>query len=87
MSPHGHSDRGEFEPTTPDPVPSAQRPPSRWRKFRMVVNLVELRLRFIALMVLTGLVFGYWDTIWNHYEKWNRPAPQAASVAAGVEFY
>ena len=53
----------------------------------MVVKVVELRLRFIALMALTGLVFGFWDTIWNYYEKWNRPAAEHAAVSAGVEFY
>ena len=49
-------------------------PLTRWQKFRMVVKVVELRLRFIALMAATGLVFGYWDTIWNYYEKYTRPA-------------
>ena len=61
-------------------------PMTRWRKFRMVVKVVELRLRFIALMAATGLVFGYWDLIWNHYEKWNRP-PRAEVAAVDSEFY
>ncbi|MGZ3386576.1 MAG: hypothetical protein ACXWO1_12415 [Isosphaeraceae bacterium] len=33
---------------------------TRWQKFRLVVKVVELRLRFIALMAATGLVFAYW---------------------------
>ena len=53
----------------------------------MVVKVVELRLRFIALMAATGLVFGYWDTIWNHYEKWTRPPGAAHAAASDVEYY
>jgi membrane fusion protein, copper/silver efflux system len=51
------------------------------------VKVVELRLRFIALLTATGLVFAYWDTIWNHYEKWMRPAVSHQAAASGVEFY
>ena len=60
---------------------------TRWQKFRLVVKVVELRLRFIALMAATGLVFGYWDTIWNHYEKWMRPAGEVYAAASDVEYY
>ncbi|WZO95913.1 efflux RND transporter periplasmic adaptor subunit [Isosphaeraceae bacterium EP7] len=62
-------------------------PPTRWQRYRMLMKVVELRLRFIALMAVTGLVFGYWDTIWNHYEKWNRPTMQAAQAGLGLEYY
>jgi Cu(I)/Ag(I) efflux system membrane fusion protein len=53
----------------------------------MVAKVVELRLRFIALMAGTGLIFGYWDTIWNRYEKWSRPPAELATAAAEVEYY
>src|SRR4051812_13549490 len=73
--------------SSPDP----DGPLSRWQKVRLVVKVVELRLRFIALMTVTGLVFGYWDTIWNAYEKWSRPPgihPSAATASASTtEFY
>ncbi len=62
-------------------------PLSRWQKIRMVVKVVELRLRFIALMAATGLIFGYWDTIKNHYEKWTRPPGVIHSAASDTEFY
>jgi membrane fusion protein, copper/silver efflux system len=62
-------------------------PPTRWQKFRLVVKVVELRLRFIALMAITGLVFAYWDTIWNRYEKWMRPAAERHAAVSGIEFY
>lgn len=62
-------------------------PLTRWRKFRMVVKVVELRLRFIALMAATALVFGYWDTIWNTYEKWSRPPREVVLGTSHDEFY
>lgn len=60
---------------------------TRWQKFRMVVKVVELRLRFIALMAVTGLVFAYWDTLWNYYEKWTRPPGHAHVAALDTEYY
>jgi Cu(I)/Ag(I) efflux system membrane fusion protein len=60
---------------------------TRWQKLRVLVKVAELRLRFIALMAITGLVFAYWDTIWNRYEKWRRPVGERHVAASGVEFY
>jgi Cu(I)/Ag(I) efflux system membrane fusion protein len=60
---------------------------TRWQKIRLVVKVVELRLRFVALMAITGLVFAYWDTIWNRYDKWMRPPVAKAAAASGIEFY
>lgn len=60
---------------------------TRWQKFRLVVKVVELRLRFIALMAATGLTFAYWDTLWNRYDKWMRPAAGIHTAATGFEFY
>jgi Cu(I)/Ag(I) efflux system membrane fusion protein len=62
---------------------------SGWKKARMVVKVVELRLRFVLLMAITGLTFAYWDTLWNRYDKWARPAAEkvAAASASGVEYY
>jgi Cu(I)/Ag(I) efflux system membrane fusion protein len=61
---------------------------SRWKKVRLVIKVVELRLRFIALLAATGLVFAYWDTLWNRYDKWMRPESSHRHVAAsGIEYY
>lgn len=62
-------------------------PLTRWQKFRLVVKVVELRLRFIALMAATGLVFAYWDTLWNYYEKWTRPPGERHVAASDVEYF
>jgi Cu(I)/Ag(I) efflux system membrane fusion protein len=74
----------------PEPAvaaPAEEQELTRWQKFRMVVKVIELRVRFIALLAGTGLVFGYWDTIWNHYEKWTRPEGQRVAAASDVEYF
>ena len=76
----------------PDPVERvtiapAEPPLTRWQKFRLVVKVVELRLRFIALMAITGLVFAYWDTLWNRYDKWMRPPAHQHAVVSNTEYY
>ena len=68
-------------------TPGAAAPLTRGQKFRLVVKVVELRLRFVALMAITGLSFAYWDTLWNHYDKWMRPAAGTHVVMAGIEYY
>lgn len=65
----------------------ADGPMSPWKKFRLVIKVIELRLRFVALMTATGLVFAYWDTIWNYHDKWSRPPGESVAVAADSEFY
>jgi Cu(I)/Ag(I) efflux system membrane fusion protein len=60
---------------------------SRWQKIRLVVKVVELRLRFIALMAATSLVFAYWDELANRYDKWLRPAAGPHAAATGIEYY
>ena len=74
----------------PEGFPSADAPEetlTRWQKFRLVVKVVELRLRFVALMAATGAVFAYWDTLWNHYEKWTRPPGVGRVAVSDTEYY
>ncbi len=87
MSSQDLDDPRQFENISPDPNLNEGRPLSRWQKFRTVVKVVELRLRFIALMAATGLVFGYWDTLWNYYDKWTRPAGDHVAAASDIEYY
>jgi Cu(I)/Ag(I) efflux system membrane fusion protein len=74
---------------SPDPAPSvaAEPPLTRGQKLRMLIKVVELRLRFLILLAGTGLVFGYWDTIWNHYDKWTRPTGAGVLAAASTSEY
>jgi Cu(I)/Ag(I) efflux system membrane fusion protein len=79
---------GPLAPEPAAPTPAVEPELTRWQKIRLVIKVIELRVRFIALMAITGLVFGYWDTIWNHYEKWTRPAGErAAAAASDVEYF
>jgi membrane fusion protein, copper/silver efflux system len=87
MSSQDLDDPTQFENLNPDPNLNAGRPLSRWQKFHMVVKVVELRLRFIALMAATGLVFAYWDTLWNYYDKWTRPVGEHVAVSSDIEYY
>ena len=48
---------GRVDETIPSPVRADAPPMTRWQKFRLVVKVVELRLRFIALMAWSALVF------------------------------
>ncbi len=56
---------------------------SIWFAFKAI----EIRLRFIAILVSMGLVIGYWDTIKNYWDRWTRPAGAGVTVSAGQEFY
>jgi Cu(I)/Ag(I) efflux system membrane fusion protein len=52
-----------------------------------VVKVIEMRLRFIVLMLGTGLVFGYWETLASRLEKWRRPPGGIAQVAGRLEYF
>jgi membrane fusion protein, copper/silver efflux system len=66
---------------------SSSPPPTRRQKLWLVVKVVEVRLRFLALMAATGFAFAYWDAIESRYEKWVRPAADRPVTATGIEFY
>jgi multidrug efflux pump subunit AcrA (membrane-fusion protein) len=49
---------------------------------------MNVRLRFIFLMVIVGVVAGKWEDIMNHYDRWRRPAEAPDMVhAADAEYY
>ena len=85
MSSNGLS--GPHGPATPGNGLFEDVPLTRWQKFRLVVKVVELRLRFVALMAITGLAFAYWDALSNRYDKWMRPAADRHVAASGIEHY
>jgi len=54
----------------------------------LVLKVVEVRLRFIVILIATGLFIGYWDTVKNHWEKWTRPeAAVVRELPSDKEFY
>ena len=63
-------------------------PKGRWEKTKFVLKMIEIRLRFIAILVGIGALIFYWDTLENYWDRWTRP-DNVASGAAGssTEFY
>ena len=67
------------------------------RRVLFVLKFIEIRLRFVAILVVTAVVVGYWDHIQNYYERWQRThgaqqvAPQAESqtseTASAIEYF
>ena len=63
-------------------------PLSAWKKLKLVVEVVEVRLRFIVVLAAIGFLIVKWDSIKNHWDKWTRPAQAAvASLPADEELY
>src|SRR5690242_10070656 len=50
-----------------------------WFHFLILVKLA--RLRFIAILLLIGVVITQWDTLVAYYEKWTRRKDAAAATA------
>ncbi len=42
------------------------------RRILFLLKFVEIRLRFIFILVVTAVVVGYWDHIQNYYDRWQR---------------
>lgn len=77
-----------------NPTPSAPKKESRLRRVWFFFKFLEIRLRFIAVLVITALFVGYWDHVQNYYERWQRehyamqagPA-QTAEGESDVEYF
>jgi len=68
--------------------PAAAKRPSVWKQVFLVFKVVEVRLRFIAILVAVGLFIGYWDTVKNYWDKWTRVQGVAVrQLAADQEFF
>jgi RND family efflux transporter MFP subunit len=73
-------------PDQTDQLPPAK--PTVWRKVLTAVDIVSVRLRFILLMVVVGVIAAKWDTIMNYYDRWTRPSQETdVALAAGVEYF
>jgi membrane fusion protein, copper/silver efflux system len=66
-----------------------QEPTRRWtHAFWFVVKAIEIRLRFVVVLVGIGLIIGYWDTLQNYWDKWTRPsAVGKTSLSSSEVFY
>lgn len=60
---------------------------SPWSRTKLIVKAIEVRLRFILVLLLTFVVIGYWDTLKNYWDKWTRPAATLTGLASDQQFY
>ncbi|MFI5381616.1 MAG: efflux RND transporter periplasmic adaptor subunit [Tepidisphaerales bacterium] len=51
------------------------------------IDIVSVRLRFILLMVIVGVVAAKWETMMNYYDRWTRPATTAEVAHSGESEY
>lgn len=58
-----------------------------WRKAWFVFQVVQVRLRFVALLVLTGFVVGYWDHVQAWYDKYTRPQTTQTAAQSDIEYF
>jgi multidrug efflux pump subunit AcrA (membrane-fusion protein) len=64
------------------------RPPRGfWHNVWQVLQVVQARLRFIALLVVFGLVLGSWGTLSNYWEKWTRSGTARAAAGSDFEYF
>jgi multidrug efflux pump subunit AcrA (membrane-fusion protein) len=68
-------------------APGGRPPHGFWHNTWQVLQVVQARLRFIALLVVLGLVLGSWGTLSNYWEKWTRPATAQAAAGSDVEWF
>lgn len=70
-------------------------PKGFWKRTWFWIRFLEIRLRFVALLVITGIVVGYWENLQNYYEQWQRERSgvaeqighDAAAHASDEEFF
>ncbi|MBI2432291.1 MAG: efflux RND transporter periplasmic adaptor subunit, partial [Candidatus Hydrogenedentes bacterium] len=55
--------------------------PGFMKRLLFFLKFLEIRLRFVMILVVTALAVGYWDHIQNYYERWQRE--RAGSEHAG----
>lgn len=56
-----------------------------WLDFIVLVNVA--RLRFVAIIVVIGVIITQWDTLVAYYERWTRPSTQSTASTSGFEWF
>ncbi len=83
----------EPDGTPPDSEGGLRAPPGLspvgkvWWWFHFLILVKLARLRFIAILVLIGVVIVKWDTILAYYHKWTRPAGKAHAASSDSEYF
>jgi len=60
---------------------------SSGRKFWTFLKILSVRLRFILLIVIVGLIAAHWDRLVAYGERWTRSPRQAAEAESASEYY
>jgi len=55
--------------------------------WRMWIQLIEVRLRFVGLLILTGIIVGYWDSLTNYWERFTRSASTPSTILQEIVEY
>src|SRR5438552_3039520 len=70
------------------------RPPpglSFWRRvwwwFDFVILVKIARLRFVAILIIIGVIITQWDLLIAYYDKWMRPAGGAQAASSEYEWF
>jgi len=62
-----------------------------WRKawwwFDFIILVKLARLRFIAILLVIGLIITQWDTLTAYYDKWTRPTETASAAFSDIEYF
>lgn len=62
-----------------------------WRKawwwFDFIILVKLARLRFVAVLLVIGLVITQWDTLLAYYDRWTRPFSNETVAGSDVEFF
>ena len=62
-----------------------------WRKawwwFDFIILVKLARLRFIAILIVIGVIITQWDTLTSYYDKWTRPASVTSAASSGIEYF
>ncbi|MCC6357403.1 MAG: efflux RND transporter periplasmic adaptor subunit [Phycisphaerales bacterium] len=68
--------------------PAVPERPSILGRFWAFIRILNVRLRFIFLMVLVGVVSANWENLMNRYDRWRRPVQASDMVSsAAIEYY
>lgn len=92
MSPSGWDDRNSAPPPIDEGGLRAPPELTGWRKawwwFDFIILVKLARLRFIAILVVIGVVITQWDLLHAYYHKWTRSAVAGGGgVASDVEWF
>lgn len=81
------SNSESIEALSTAPSPGTPSPRTGWKRLRFLFKVVEIRLRFVLVIVATFVLIGNWDTLKNWWDKWTRPASTAVQKQTDTEYF